>query len=214
MKNIAPVSMRIFSAVIDFTLYILFYLILLLPIVSADTISGIMDNFTFLIFSLIIIYPVLIPLFSIVIISVFGGTIGKLATGLMIVDKNDNKISLFKAFMRNYVGYIASSMLFWLGFIWIVRDINRQGWHDMIAGTYVIRKKGSGIIMGVLILSAVIFLNFILTLTILQKISLNSKLYLDIFSDVFNKLNETQKKNDSNDIKYDVKINNSNSYKY
>ena len=36
------------------------------------------------------------------------------------------------------IGYYISGAVFWLGFIWILLDARRQGWHDKIAGTVVI----------------------------------------------------------------------------
>jgi uncharacterized RDD family membrane protein YckC len=35
------------------------------------------------------------------------------------------------------LGYVVSSILY-LGFIWILFDERRQGWHDKLAGTVVI----------------------------------------------------------------------------
>jgi hypothetical protein len=37
-----------------------------------------------------------------------------------------------------YVGYLVSAIVVSLGFIWILFDSKRQGWHDKIAKTYVV----------------------------------------------------------------------------
>jgi len=37
------------------------------------------------------------------------------------------------------VGYLISALIFYLGFIWIAFDRKKQGWHDKIAGTCVIK---------------------------------------------------------------------------
>lgn len=69
----------------------------------------------------------------------FMGTPGKMALKLRIVDaKTGNKISLGQAIGR-YLGYIVSSIPLGLGFIWIGIDRRKQGWHDKLAGTVVIR---------------------------------------------------------------------------
>jgi uncharacterized RDD family membrane protein YckC len=34
-------------------------------------------------------------------------------------------------------------LVFFLGFIWVAFDKRKQGWHDKIAGTVVIREDGS-----------------------------------------------------------------------
>ena len=43
------------------------------------------------------------------------------------------------AFLR-WVGYILSGIFLYLGFLWIAWDGRKQGWHDKIAGTVVVRR--------------------------------------------------------------------------
>ena len=66
-----------------------------------------------------------------------GQTIGKSTLGMTIVNKRGEKLSWGSAILR-YIGYMISSLVFGLGFLWIAFDKHRQGWHDKIAGTYVI----------------------------------------------------------------------------
>ncbi len=47
-------------------------------------------------------------------------------------------MSFGKTVMR-LIGYFVSSIVIWLGFLWILFDANKQGWHDKIAGTYVVK---------------------------------------------------------------------------
>jgi uncharacterized RDD family membrane protein YckC len=37
-----------------------------------------------------------------------------------------------------YIGYYINSFIFMLGWIWAIFDSNKQGWHDKLAGTYVV----------------------------------------------------------------------------
>jgi len=67
-----------------------------------------------------------------------GQTIGKLVCGLKVVQTSGEPVSYGQAFLR-WVGYLVSSIFFYLGYIWIAIDANRQGWHDKIADTCVIR---------------------------------------------------------------------------
>ena len=67
------------------------------------------------------------------------GTPGKMALKLKIVDaKTGDRLSLGQAIGR-YFAYILSILPFGLGFIWIGIDSKKQGWHDKLAGTVVIR---------------------------------------------------------------------------
>ena len=66
-----------------------------------------------------------------------GQTIGKSMLGIKIVGADGSGISLGKALLR-YIGYLISGLVLSLGFLWLAFDRKRQGWHDKIAGTYVI----------------------------------------------------------------------------
>ncbi len=69
----------------------------------------------------------------------FQATPGKMATKLTIVDaRTGGPLSLGQAIIR-YVGYIISSLPLGLGYLWIAIDKRKQGWHDKLAGTVVIR---------------------------------------------------------------------------
>ena len=72
----------------------------------------------------------------------FMGTPGKMATQLKIVDASTgNQIGLDQAVIR-YFGYILSAIPVGLGFLWVAIDERKQGWHDKLAGTVVIRDTG------------------------------------------------------------------------
>jgi uncharacterized RDD family membrane protein YckC len=68
-----------------------------------------------------------------------GQTIGKGMVGIRAIRTDGSSLSMGKALLR-YVGYIVSGLIFSLGFIWITFDGKRQGWHDKLAGTYVIEE--------------------------------------------------------------------------
>ena len=67
-----------------------------------------------------------------------GQTIGKMFCGLKVINTEGELISYRRAFLR-WIGYQASFYIFFFGFLWIVIDQNKQGWHDKIAGTFVIK---------------------------------------------------------------------------
>lgn len=69
-----------------------------------------------------------------------GQTLGKMALGIKVISVDGSPVSWGKALLR-YLGYIVSSLVVFLGFIWVAFDPQRQGWHDKIAGTYVVRKE-------------------------------------------------------------------------
>lgn len=69
--------------------------------------------------------------------STSGQTLGKTMLGLKVVDRTGSPPATGKAVLR-YLGYLISAAIFSLGFVWIAFDQKRQGWHDKIAGTYVV----------------------------------------------------------------------------
>ena len=73
-----------------------------------------------------------------------GQTPGKMAIGAKVVDAETGQlISPGKAIGR-YLSYIISAIGLCVGYIWIGLDPKKQGWHDHIAGTVVIRKRDRG----------------------------------------------------------------------
>ena len=70
-----------------------------------------------------------------------NATPGKMLLNMEIVDaRTGGKPSLFQWILR-YIGYVIAVMPLMLGFLWILWDKKRQGWHDKIAGTVVILKS-------------------------------------------------------------------------
>ena len=67
-------------------------------------------------------------------------TIGKGLLGLVVTDKEGNRISFKRAFLRNIARYV-NLVLFGLGYITIFFTKRRQGVHDLIGGTCVTRLK-------------------------------------------------------------------------
>jgi uncharacterized RDD family membrane protein YckC len=66
-----------------------------------------------------------------------GQTIAKTTLGIKVVGPDGQPPSGGQAVLR-YVGYLVSAVVVSLGFIWILFDRKRQGWHDKIAKTYVV----------------------------------------------------------------------------
>jgi uncharacterized RDD family membrane protein YckC len=67
-----------------------------------------------------------------------GQTLGNRALNIRVVKTNGSELTLMDAFIR-YVGLILSFICLFIGVIWVAFDANKQGWHDKIAGTYVVR---------------------------------------------------------------------------
>jgi len=67
-----------------------------------------------------------------------GQTLGNRALGIRVVKTDGSELNLTDAFIR-YVGLILSFLCLFIGVIWVAFDANKQGWHDKIANTYVVK---------------------------------------------------------------------------
>lgn len=68
-------------------------------------------------------------------------TPGKMLIGAKIVDAKTLGKPSTGQFIGRYLSYYLSSILLMLGFVWVGFDARKQGWHDKLAGTVVIRAK-------------------------------------------------------------------------
>jgi len=69
-----------------------------------------------------------------------GSTLGKYVTGTRIVMADGAPVGYGRMFLRNIIGYWASSVFFYLGYLWVFFNDDRRGWHDHIANTVVVKR--------------------------------------------------------------------------
>ena len=73
-----------------------------------------------------------------------GQTPGMKVMGIRVVrDSDGGRVTQGQAILR-LVGYWVSGFVFYLGFIWILIDKRRRGWHDLIGDTVVISAPSNG----------------------------------------------------------------------
>jgi len=67
-----------------------------------------------------------------------GQTVGDKLLNLRVIRTDGSDLTIVQAFIR-YVGLFISFIVIFIGVIWVAFDPNKQGWHDKIAGTYVVK---------------------------------------------------------------------------
>ena len=67
-----------------------------------------------------------------------GTTVGGIVLNLKVARLDGGQITIVVALVRALMGAFSVVVLF-LGVLWIAFDPNKQGWHDRIAGTVVVR---------------------------------------------------------------------------
>jgi len=70
-----------------------------------------------------------------------GATPGKMAIGARIVDAETGARPSTGQLIGRYLGYYVSLVPLGLGMIWVAFDRRKQGFHDKLAGTVVVRSK-------------------------------------------------------------------------
>ena len=70
-----------------------------------------------------------------------GATPGKMVLGVRIVDATDGGRPDAAQFIGRYAASILSLLMLGLGYLWIAIDPRKQGWHDKLAGTIVVRRR-------------------------------------------------------------------------
>lgn len=117
-------------------------LIIILPILSAiygpaywldvSFVSGFWD----------VLFTYVLPAVAVIIFWVYkSATPGKMATKLTIVDAKTGTKPTTGQFVIRYLGYYVAMLPLFLGIIWVGIDQRKQGWHDKLAGTVVLRNN-------------------------------------------------------------------------
>jgi uncharacterized RDD family membrane protein YckC len=81
-------------------------------------------------------------LYAILMISHFGGTLGKLALGLEITDEEGNSITWKRAFFREMIAKAVSGFILGVGYLAVLWSPKKLAWHDTLSGT-VVHQRGT-----------------------------------------------------------------------
>lgn len=99
------------------------------------------ENFFHGFWDLILNY--LFPAVAVILFWIYrSATPGKMAFRLKIVDAQTGGAVSSGRLIGRYLGYYVSMIPLFLGLIWVGIDRRKQGWHDKLAGTLVIRETG------------------------------------------------------------------------
>ncbi len=74
-----------------------------------------------------------------------GGTLGKILTGIRVVNSDSNRISFISSVVRNFVK-IFSVLTCGLGLLIAWLNYDRQSFHDFLSSTFVVKSSRSGLL--------------------------------------------------------------------
>ena len=134
---------RAWASIIDTILMLIIIMPILFAIYGADLwvresfVAGFWD----------FIFQYILPAIAVIILWIYkSATPGKMLTGLIIVDAKTGEKPSTRQFIVRYLGYYVSIIPLSLGIIWVGIDKRKQGWHDKLAGTVVIKTKSSQLV--------------------------------------------------------------------
>ena len=68
-------------------------------------------------------------------------TVGRRLVGIQVVGKNGEPIGFWRGLLRETIGKFLSTIVLYIGFIAVAFSRDKQGWHDKITSTYVVRRS-------------------------------------------------------------------------
>lgn len=126
------------AAIIDSLLI----LIIVIPLLSVIYGSEYWLGESFIVGFWDIILNYVLPAIAVILFWVYkSATPGKMATKLIIVDAKTGEKPSVGQFVGRYFAYYLSMLPLFLGIIWVGIDKRKQGWHDKLAGTVVLKSN-------------------------------------------------------------------------
>jgi uncharacterized RDD family membrane protein YckC len=130
---------RVWAAIIDSVLVLLIVTPILYKVYgkeyfdSDDLIAGPVD----------VLLTWVFPAAAVILFWIYeSATPGKMAAGLRIVDARTGAAPSVAQCIGRYLGYYVSMLPLGLGILWVAFDARKQGFHDKLARTVVIRTRG------------------------------------------------------------------------
>jgi uncharacterized RDD family membrane protein YckC len=130
IRVVAALIDSILFLIITFPLLILIYGMGYFSEVQASRVPGFWD----------FIISYVLPAVAIIVFWIYrSATPGKMMVKVKIVDAKTGEQPSTGQCIGRYFAYFVSSIPLGLGIIWVAFDKRKRGWHDMLAGTVVIR---------------------------------------------------------------------------
>lgn len=132
---------RVWAFTIDSTLVSLIVFPILISVYGTGYFSS--DNFIEGPMDFLIVW--VFPAIAVIVFWIYkSASPGKMAVSARIVDARTGNQPSNAQFIGRYFAYYVSLFPLGLGFLWVAFDRRKQGWHDKLAGTVVVRQSRTG----------------------------------------------------------------------
>lgn len=138
MKNNNPANfkLRFLATLADNLIGLLIFVLCIFYALQQPNLSQAISLLVLL--SMLVLLNPIVLYHSILFTHYFGGTPGKLLTGLQVTSENGKPLSFKRILFRQSIGYSFSGLVFGLGFLSVIKDQQKQAWHDKTVGSRVI----------------------------------------------------------------------------
>ncbi len=133
---------RFFALIFDDLLIASIPFVLLLLIINGSE-SNSPTPYLWVAWELFFVQWIIGLLYKVVTYAKYGASLGKILGGLEIVKEDGSPRTYRDGLFRFTVGYLVSGVIWWWGFFWVIKDPKRQGFHDHVAETFVVKKHSS-----------------------------------------------------------------------
>lgn len=182
--NAKPFS-RFIAGVINCLLFILFYPIVIFWISLSQTPEEVLFRIVISV-SLGIFHTFVFYFVESLLVSNLGANIGKLVTGLTVVNEKREKLSFSDALFLTFIGNYVLNATFGLGSLLILQKPKHLGLNDLVSGTEVLVKSPKSIFLGILVsILLALLICFFVGSSFSNFINYKS-LYENIFIQIFN----------------------------
>lgn len=162
--------LRLLATLSELSIFLSFHLLFLMFLTTSSSLSQLILNI--ILYLIILVLSPLGLIYNILFTYFFGGSLGKLLTGLKIAGSEGSRLSFKRVLFRQTVGYQFSGILFGLGFWSILKDPQKLAWHDKASGSKVLVVKNFWALSVVLFL-ILTFINIYLISKTINNVSKN-----------------------------------------
>ena len=133
---------RVWASIIDTVLILLITMPLIIAVYGTEYFNP--EVTTFIAGPADFFISWVLPAIAVIIFWIYkSATPGKMVISAKIVNAKTGARASTGQLIGRYLGYYVSAIPLCLGIIWVAFDKRKQGWHDKLAGTVVVRKKKS-----------------------------------------------------------------------
>ena len=88
------------------------------------------------------ITPLVFWIYSVYMTVTYGATLGKMALKIRVQNESTGaNLTYGEAVLREVVGKFLSSLIFLLGYLWMLWDPKKQTWHDKLGKSIVVKSS-------------------------------------------------------------------------